>query len=619
MARQDEISSTEKLLELIRDKGGEALDHITTPSPKPDSTGTSAPISNVLRLKKTITIGVDIQPGRILLTAVDRLTDGGGELIDCRSIPLKARMAVDSPDFVQTLKAALLNFTRSYKAFEIWTAISSAEVETRMLIIPQMPVRQIPNAAKWAFRRETSLDDEKDVFDFHLLGQTFEDGVQKIQLLAYAVPRREIKDIQSSFQKSGFPLTGISVVTFAVQNFFKTGWLDPGGQNICSLFIGRDWSRIAIYSGGNLMLGRDIKAGAGSIVEGIIEHTSEGEAEPFMMPENMDSDALDQLPPERIAPLLAAKNLLNDFLFAPPGSQDVDNTHLFQMIRPPLERITRQVTMTVEHFAMHYDDAGIDNIYVGGDMAANPQVVRFIEEQLQIPVDTMDPFAPLDLADQQRMAPDSTAERGKYVPAIGMGLADNEYTPNFLFTQEHKDRLERIRKFNRVAYTAFAFLFTAVATIFFWQTQAISNLEQEVAPLRRMVNNVSPSLDRMMVTQLAGSSILKLKTRTTEVQRYFPPAVLTELVNRTPADIALVDLDVAFGTVDTSSISTASRKALINGFVASERGALETTLAQYMLNLKASPLLGKPEIKKQSLETVKKRTVLHFTAVVPFR
>ena len=134
-----------------------------------------------------------------------------------------------------------------------------------------------------------------------------------------------------------------------------------------------------------------------------------------------------------------------------------------------------------------------------------------------------------------------------------------------------------------------------------------------------MVENVSPSLDRMMVTQLAGGSILKMKNRTTAVQRYFPPAVLTELVNRTPLDIALVDLDVSFGSVDSSSISTGSRKALVNGFVAAERESLETTLAQYLVNLKASPLFGKPEIKKQSLETVKKRTVLYFSAAVPFR
>ena len=87
--------------------------------------------------------------------------------------------------------------------------------------------------------------------------------------MAYTAPKQEIKDLKDLFSKAGFPLTGISIVPFALQSLLRTGRIKTDESHISSLYIGRDWSRIDIFSEGCLVLSRGIKAGVKTMLEAL--------------------------------------------------------------------------------------------------------------------------------------------------------------------------------------------------------------------------------------------------------------------------------------------------------------------------------------------------------------
>jgi Tfp pilus assembly PilM family ATPase len=134
-------------------------------------------------------------------------------------------------------------------------------VETRQIRIPKVPPRQIPNAIYWSYQRESAFNEKEKVFDFEILGEVQDEQSVKIDVLAYTAPVDEVIALKNIFARASFPLTGISIVPFAFQTLLRAHRMEAPDQHVSSLYIGRDWSRIDIFSGGNLMLSRGIKAG----------------------------------------------------------------------------------------------------------------------------------------------------------------------------------------------------------------------------------------------------------------------------------------------------------------------------------------------------------------------
>jgi len=186
------------------------------------------------------------------------------------------------------------------------------------------------------------------VFDFDILGDITKDGLQKIEVIAFIAPQVEIEKLQNIFSKSGFPLTGVSIIPFAFQNLLRAQLIESEVNNICSLYIGRDWSRIDIFSNQNLVLSRGIKAGINSMLEAIreeIEMTLGRDA--LGPPESGDSD-LNQTE-EEVAAYESGltRKLFNgiedsSFLSAEEVADlGLQPDEIFQMIQPAMDRLVR--------------------------------------------------------------------------------------------------------------------------------------------------------------------------------------------------------------------------------------------------------------------------------------
>ena len=107
-----------------------------------------------------------------------------------------------------------------------------------------------------------------------------EDGIAKTRVMTYTAPKGAVKEVRDLFSQSGLRLTGVTTTTFAVQNLFRTRWVPtPNISVYANLYLSDAYSRIAIFSQGNLILTREIKTGVDSLIISLVESFGEAKGE----------------------------------------------------------------------------------------------------------------------------------------------------------------------------------------------------------------------------------------------------------------------------------------------------------------------------------------------------
>jgi len=576
LARHDEISSTEKLLDLIRGKSDTASDSTSIVPRQSTTSSLKNSLIQAFPLKKKIVVGVDIGGGELKMVKIGQALDKKQELLEYSSLPFESDMSKDSPQFSSFLKSALKDFCGDLKKVEIWSSISSANVTTRYLRIPLVPKKQVANAVYWTFKKEVSFNENKEIFDFDVLGEIAEDGDEKIEVMSYAAPKREISQLKHIFSKSGYPLTGISIVPFALQNLVRSQWIETDGENTCTLFIGSDWSRIAIFSKGNLVLSRDIKAGIKSMIASISEKADKDLPEESVVTDDTDGTAMGvSLDDTDSLTLTDAESGLK---------YKADD--IFKMILPALERVIRQVERTIKHFSLNYKDGGVNKIFISGEVSGNRRIVDYIGDQLSLNVDTIDLFTSNPFLSSDVSVPDSELERGAFVPAVGMALSNNSTTPNFIFTHEEKEKHTKFLLINRSFIAAFLLLLALCIGVSFWQSDKLDRKRATLSQLQQELEQHSPILDQNLIIKMVAKVQRKTDTLDAISKRYLGMALISEISELTPSNIRLFSIIAEFGqpfAYNQEEKESKDKNKLLNieGVIFGDRMKLETSLADY--------------------------------------
>lgn len=632
MAKQDEISSTERLLDLIRSESEEGFADSDITSQKPRSRRRSF-LRNPVSFKRNITVGVDIGYDDLKLVKIKRVSENTYELLEYARVPFDPEIPRESPKFHSFLRPTLAEFCGSSKSMDIWCTISSARVETRQFRIPKVSSRQIPNAIYWTYQREAAFDEKEKVFDFELLGEVQEEQTTKISVLAYTAPADEVIALKDMFAKAGFHLTGISIVPFAFQTLLRARRVESADLQVASLYIGRDWSRIDIFSGGNLLQSRGIKAGVRTMMEALkkeIESSSKG-------------ISLVKAPDEDVGRIRAVKKklkldleLAQKYFFGyTPGAipQDeagrklsINENKIFLMIQPALERLVRQVERTIRHFALNYENTRISKIFISSGVSPHRKILNYIGEELGMPTEVLNPFSESANFLHHVPVPDSLSEQSSFAPAMGMALANNSRTPNFLFT--YKDKLKEIRnrRINRSVFAAFIILMAVCVGISFVQEREIRAKDAQKMQLQHHLEGYNLRVDKNLILKLVQEIREKGKADQAIGKKYLNLAVISEVVNLTPSNIRLLSIATQLGSLQDKLPQKEEknkkqkvappppRVLILEGIVQGDRLTLESALAGYLMELKASPLFDQPTISNKSFAFSGNNEVLRFTA-----
>lgn len=609
MVRISDITSTEKLLKVIRSKGEGAPSPAINPEPMPPKARIfKAPSLSLVSLKKTSTVGIDIGRDYIRLVKAAEISGGVRQIIDRRRFALPPNMDRNSPEFAAFLKSSLSSICGSPAKSDLWAMMSAANVEVRHVRIPKVVKKQIDNAIYWTARKENSFDEKETVFNFELQGEVIEQGIPKLSAMVYTAPRRDIEDLKALFSKIGWPLTGISIVPFSVQNLFRTGWVSTPEGTIVNLFIGNDHSRIDIYSGGNLVMTRGIKAGVNSMVESLTETFND------IKPEGLTAEQ--------------SRKILNSLSPDSPQLEETDagfdfrKDEIFEMIRPALERLVSQVDRTFKYYATEMSGDRIARIYVSGAMNIYKPIVDYVGSQLEIESTVLDPM----LVNESAACPDvddsdCLSERIAFGPALGLALSDKEETPNLIYTYKEKERDASVKQINRAVFAAFLVVVLICSGILFYQNRVISQRKAVIAGLETELAQLGSPVDRDQLLKTAARVSKLRELSKVYANRYLGMVVISELATLTPANIRFLDLKVNLGSVperDTAKISGESPKKVrveevtLEGLIMGERKVFETSLAGYMMALEASPLFHQVTIQTNNVESYLKGEALHF-------
>jgi Tfp pilus assembly PilM family ATPase len=607
LKKTDEISSTEKLLHVIRNRNEtglkesrEAGDGFIDQEFKPS-------LYTIVPFKKKITLSIIVGSHDLMLVLISRISDQDWSLLDRKRVVFSPELKKDYKQFSVFLRSSIIHFLEGRKPDYIWSTIPSAKIETRFLAIPKVPSNQIPKVAYFSFNKINPANGEDLIFDFEILGEVSQGGAQKLQLFAYTAFSKEVENLRKLFTGIGLPLTGISIVPFAMQNLFRSKLLGNLPANICTLYVGKDWSRIDIFSKGNLVLSRDIKTGINSLVEAVKGRTERETLEDE--PDNNHPDPEDRKFLENFFKDLSMPGVETD-----PGMRSGTLNHdgMLEMIIPVIRRLVRQVDRTFEHFSVNFDHEPIGKIFITGDLCAHPQIIDLISQQLNFDIDCIDPFSTGIVRMKKNQIPDTVAEKDSFAPAMGLAVSNLNRTPNLLYTYLQKGITSRIQKINQYVFITFLAVMSAGIGFFYWQDHAMKVRKDQIDRLHVQLESFSPLVEKKLILQMTSVLENERKENVSQAERSLGLVMLSELASRTPENIRLTKMDAQF--FKDPSESKKNKLLLIEGAVFQRNTPPDADLAVYLIQLGKSPIFRQVSIREKSIQMLNGEKVLKFIA-----
>lgn len=593
MNTDKEISSTEKLLKTIRNKddsltsGDQAPSLVTAANIGPKKRN----FAQIIPFQKSVTVGVDIGFDSLRLVKILHF-DSSWKLLDYKHAALAPQISSDSPEFADFLKSQLDNFCGRTRKTAIWSAVSIANADVRHINIPKVPKKQIANVVYWKAKKELQFDEKETVFDFEVKGMVSEKGSSQLSVMVYTAPRSEIEGLKKLFAKCDFPLTGISIAPFAIQNLFRTKWISTSDETVAMLYIGRELSQIDIFFKNSLALTRGIRTGIHSMVDTLVE--TKGKP-------SMDISQAEK----------ALSSIQNDS----PSPLSLTKEEIFNMILPAVERLVRQTERTFEYYSATLKKKPATRIYINGHMAAYKPLVEYVSKELGVTANMFDPLKTASNLSENVVIPSSVSKRIVFSRAVGLALSNNYRTPNLLFTYKEKKKAKDIAFINKGLFTVFILIMSIGIGLFLWQKNLANIKAAKATEKQQELDSLGPLLDRNLVFRLAANAKQQHKKNKMLSKKYIGMGVISELIDVTHHNIRLLSMDIDLGSYSKKPSDTKNGKQVLvlDGFIYGNQELFESTLAGYLMRLVSSPLFRLPEVTKNELEfSYKYGEILHF-------
>ena len=632
----DEISSTEKLLDVIRGEGSPSAglsENADIPIP-PRIQRAQEFFKTLPFFRKHLTVGVEIGHTSLTFVKMVQLSESRLKLLDYKSVALKANMPKRTPEFCEFLRSAIMEFCGSPKNVKIWSSLSTAQVDIRQIRIPKVAKKELFNAIFWTAKREMNFDEKESIFDFEIQGEVIEDGIAKMRVMAYTAPKSAVKEITDLFSRSGLTLAGVTSAPFGVQNLFRTHWLPVSDtRTYANLYLSDAYSRIAIFSRGNLILTREIKTGVDSLIISLVESFSDMRGELSIEAAGGGEEvapSLDDLE-NRLDALEhnweRARAMLFDHREQDPRAPQEEvgdplpEDEIVDLVRPAVQRLIRQIERTLEYYSRLAGSEPVEKLFISGEANFCGAIIEDMSQSLGIKAEIMDPLNPVQAPLTSVAPPASISERTLYTAALGLALSDNSRTPNLLFTFDDKEREASVARINRSIFVVFMSVALILVGFYLWQEYLSRQKNAEISKLNQELAQYSPAVDQNLVMQLASKVKSQEQVLKEKAKKVLGTAVVSELSTLTPANIKLSSIMVDLGgipeaqtkDVTPGQIKSVSKTLVIDGIVQGESQTLDASLARYLMKLGASPIFINPTVHSSTLETYQEvGEVLHF-------
>jgi len=639
MASAGKNTSTERLLEIIRGKGKSAAGSTGAADGSASKRGrarAATPAKSGSR-KKSFTVGVDIGPDSLRIAKMGG-TPGRPKLLGIKHSSYAPGAAPGEAGFPGFMQARLREFCGSTRTYDVWALVSSAKAELWHITIPKVPRSQIEEAVFWTVKKEKQFDEKEFILDFEVQGELSEKGVPKLAVMVYLAPRKQVDDAKRLFSQAGVKLAGITISPIAIQTLFRTKWVQATKRTYAHLYIGRNWSRIDIFMDTNLVLSRGIKAGTNSMVEALMENYNmmERQRNPgaeLTMEEpvialSLDDDsagsaATSQAAPAQLLELDDARELLRQKLMGLPGSKtgrglELSEKEVIRMVRPAVERLVRQVERTFEYHTTTMGKDRVESIFFSGDICTNRVLIEFINSQLGIDYQLLDPLDPSIPALSSVSADMTVVDRLSCNLVIALALCDDANSPNLLFTYKEREKQRQAQRVDMAIYAFSGLVLLCLVGVWLWQRTLITARQTELISLQQEAGQYQPKATRDVLISMATKVRDNNMTLKRASRKYESLSALSELSQLTPDYIKVLSLTMDFGVLSDLDLLakpgavSPTKTLVLDGVVLGNIETFEPALTSYLIRLENSPLFQMPVIHKRSVEDFIAGKVLRF-------
>ncbi len=274
----------------------------------------------------------------------------------------------------------------------------------------------------------------------------------------------------------------------------------------------------------------------------------------------------------------------------------------------------QQVERTLRHFSLRYENARVEKIFISSGVDPHKRILEYIGGELGIPTETLNPFAENSNFNSLVSTPENVSERSSYVPAMGMALSKNGMTPNFLYTYKDKLKAANSQRINRGVFAGFLVLMALCVGVSFWQDRHVKDKEFKILRLRQQLETMAVRVDKNIILKLVAETQSNLREIRETSEKYFGVAVISEISDLTPDNVRLLSISTTLGSQPGKKKAKEKGTLILNGIVQGNRLTLESTLADYLMELKNSPIFEQPVISEKSFERFDDKEGLRFTA-----
>lgn len=633
LSRNKDTSSTENLLKLIR--GGKETDE--TAESGRETTVRPSLRSRLLPFRRQITIGIDLRYDRINLVKVHQVSDHQWILTDYQSVACEQPLSLEPDLFVQFIKPLLKRFCSLSRKEELWLVTAFSHLDIRTLEIPEAGRRDLDNTVFWSYQKHHPINGKEYIFDFQPVDDPSSAGEGKIEVVACSARKANIEKLRHLFSRAGFPLAGISLYPFAMQNLFTTDVIETKGNSVCCLYFGMVWSRIDIFlPEGRLAFSRTIRASQESMVEAI--YAAVNDADVHAPAEVQGAAVVPSLARkqrhEEALPLAEAQRIFSALVQGTPPLAEVmaenglalSEEDILTIMMPAVERLGWQVERTIETYQANPRRKPVKQIFVSGRMSSYPPLIEMLGEQLQhtVAAADLDPFSSRRLRLNNVSRPGTRPERNTLTPAVGTALSRTFSTPSFTFTHADKQKFFRARRLSFslcIVMVLIAFLFLGG---YGWQQYRIHQARTEIRRLeqslaRRIQENSGFFIDRSLIEAQVERIEAKRERLKAEAKRRLGLRVLQEVGIATPDNVRLTQLTLQMGPETPAEKKEGKRQKkslVLEGFVRGNPLTFDSTLLVYMENLKARTIFEAPVVRKKVEGDFRSERVMRFTVQV---
>jgi len=530
--------------------------------------------------KPEAVVGVHIDATCIRVAVVSN-----SRLVLHKRYPITESVDFTSAKFAPVLRKIMDEACSGQRRIDIWAAAPIQDTHLYHIRIPKVPASRIGSAAQWAVGKDRPYDKKTTVFDMDIEGEVVEDGVSKISITAYTMPKEAVHSLQNVFRSIGYPVAGITLPFFALRNLFKSSRIAPSAETVLHMHVGFNYSRISLFSKGNVILGRGFKTGFSALLGAVSD------------------DSVSAPSPMQARTLLNSLNSAQSTSSTDGKMHPDQNGNVLMMIQPVLIRMVRQIEQTLASQIARQNIMEDKTLYISGEICRHPAIIEFIRGHVGIGIKIIDP-----LKSDRSINGESDSDAVMFAPAVGLALSEASRTPNAISTHEERLLVRKSDNFVRLALVAMIVVAIGMAGAAHLIRGVTKKKEGENAKLRKELSSTGLTLDTKALSDMVIRVGMERKRMEQVVRKTAAVSVLGELSRLTPSRIQLTGIELEMEPPESGDKKKQSGQdhakvdvLTIKGKVRTGRESPDSVAAAYAVELEKSTIFDEVAVQQSNI------------------